>query len=114
MTDRIAVCSCGSPLIFTFAFSGREYYCLDCGRQEDIFADRVPTTARLRKRLSKLQEEWAKIGPRLLSGGVMLKDCLTCSMTGEPHIRHATDEERAAHTAAMERLARRVKAEAAA
>ena len=36
--NEIAVCpNCGEPMIWTFAFSGSEYYCLMCGYSCGMF-----------------------------------------------------------------------------
>ena len=103
--DKIAVCNCGSPLISTFAFSGAEYYCLDCGRKYGMLGvDRVAATPEIKQELDDNEKTFSEIREGLLSGGAMLKDCNTCSQTGQSHLHHATPKEVKAHEAALKRL----------
>jgi hypothetical protein len=111
---RISCCpNCGTPLIFTFAFSYAEYYCLRCGGKFGMFdVGAKDATPELAARLEELQAEWDEhASGKLLSGGVMLRACETCTTTGKPHLGHATAEEKAEHETATAWLATRVEDE---
>lgn len=112
--DRYSVCAAdGEPLIPTFVFPFKEWICLVCGRKYEFFgAPMKERTPALRARLEELMAEWNRdyMDRGLLGPSVMLRDCETCRKEHEPHLRHATDEERAANDDAMSRLAARAAA----
>jgi len=57
MRDQIAVC-CGTPLIWTFMFSGSEWYCRECKRDFPMFnVARVDATPELRT-AQEVNEGW--------------------------------------------------------
>jgi hypothetical protein len=103
---KVAMCrDCNEPLVSTFSFSHKEFICVKCGRLfEWLEPMATERTDELDARLAELEAEWRPIGDALLSGGVMLSDCATCTRMREPHLTHATDEERAAHEAALEHV----------
>lgn len=103
--DQISVCRCGAPLVYTFAFSGAEYFCVECGRKYGMFdAEQEDATPEIKKRLKRNEKRWVTMRKGLLSGGAMLRDCDTCSQNNEPHLSHATELEKTAHTKAMKRI----------
>jgi hypothetical protein len=93
---------CGAPLIATLAFRKYEFYCLECGRHYDFLAPsgRQPTPE-LKARYQALLEEWNEHAGKLIVDGGNYSDCETCTSSREPHELHATDDERAAHDAAI-------------
>ena len=102
MSKNIDVCSQGHPLIFTFAFSGYENYCL-CGRKYDMFGDhREPETPALKLLLKKYTAIFNKLREHMIGGGAHLKDCDKCN--SEPHWFHATDKEKELHNKSMAKL----------
>ncbi len=102
---KIAVCYCGNPLIYTFAFSGAEYYCLDCGNTFGMFdTDRKTATSELIKKLKADTRKFKTVNKHLLSGGAMIRDCEICSRESEPHIYHCSEEEKKNHQKAMAKL----------
>ena len=57
ISERLAVCSCGTPLICTFAWSGKEWYCLNCGRLYTFFgAHLLKTTPELWEKYEELRK----------------------------------------------------------
>ena len=114
MTDGApyATCRpCGAPLIPTFAFSGFEFYCLECGLLYDWFfgPKAAEPTPELAARYAALKAEWDEIAPSLIGGGAMLHDCITCRAKREPHLEHASADEIAAHQDALEKLRERAR-----
>lgn len=102
-TAKMAVCPRdGAPLISTMAFSGAEFYCLECGAHLGWMSPRgVESTPEVEARYESLLAEWDEhAGRKLLIRG-WYGDCDRCSSHREYHTEHATDEERAAHAAAM-------------
>ena len=62
MVEEIKICDCHDeqiPLIFTFAFNGREYWCPHCGYGAGMFGAGVdvPSTPKLEKLLEELKEK---------------------------------------------------------
>lgn len=113
MSVQIDVCACGAPVIFTFAFRGREFICLDCGRTYEFFGpEKVDSTPELAERHAALKAEWVEnAGAQLLCDGGYHADCAKCeSRRRGPHRAHATDQEIADDIAAREWLSERAKA----
>jgi hypothetical protein len=108
---RVAMCPrCpDAVLVGTMAFSHAEFYCLECGGKFGFLQPRPEKeTPELLERMEAAREEFAlNAGHKLLVNGGYLDGCERCQQ--EPHTHHATDDERAAHTAALEWLANRVK-----
>lgn len=107
-TDTIVVCRCGAPLIATFVFSYREWYCLECGRSYEFFDDfrRVPVTDELEAERERLIAEFVEIADPIIVSASRRVDCERCK-AGSDHATHATPEEVAASKAAWERLRER-------
>ncbi len=107
MSTRLAVCNCGNPMIYTFAFSGAEYYCLACGNSCGMFDTRkTDATPELTKKLKADEKKFKTVNKYLLSGGVMFNSCEICSKKNEPHILHCSDAEKENHRKAMAKLKR--------
>lgn len=108
--ETLAVCSCGAPLIPTFLFSHKEYYCLECGRMYEFFDsfDRKKNTDNLDARLRALKKEFAEIAEPIITPFSKLTDCDRCQNGQGYHHEHATDEERMASSAALKRLKERI------
>lgn len=89
----IRVCrKCGEPVVFTFEFRGAEYYCVECGATDDIFAPRAPATVELQHRLDELTERYErdraeragttyKPSPKAGDVDVALPTCKGCGAT---------------------------------
>ena len=55
--EGITVCPyCGEPMIYTFAFSGSEYYCLMCGYDCGVFGGKIVELTKELKCKKKLYE----------------------------------------------------------
>lgn len=104
--DRKPIACCpadGAPLIWTFAFAGKEWYCLECGRAYPMFghARREDPTPELQERLAALTAEWDEhAGTKLITPRAYRDGCAKCwrdpeSNHGilESHDRHATVKE---------------------
>lgn len=103
--SKVAMCpNCEDEvLVMTFAFNGKEFFCLGCGGDFEFLEPRAADeTPELLERLAQRKEEWKPIGTALLTGGARKTDCAICASKDEPHLAHATDEEREAHEAAVE------------
>jgi hypothetical protein len=124
MTQMMALCpDCVTPLIATIAFSGAEFYCLDCGARLGFLNTRAAnrTTALVEDRAVR-QAEWdAHVAGDLLVEGGWHDDCEECGARPLPrsvqrilgsadagHAAHATPAELAAHDRAMAWLRDRV------
>ena len=102
-------CEEPTPLIATMAFSGAEFYCLECGGRFGFLSPRgVEPTPELVARSEALTAEWDEhAGRKLLTSGAWHRDCEACAPRREPHTDHATDAEKDAHDEAMVWLAER-------
>lgn len=93
MSDRIAVC-CGTPLIWTFMFSGSEWFCRECKRAIPMMnADRVESTPELEAAREQNEQWFREIAKDCIPRGGRLRDCDKCS-AGETHLEHASDEDK--------------------
>jgi hypothetical protein len=102
--ERLSVCACGAPLIPTFHWRGKEFVCIECGRLYEFFGPQVVKTTDARwVRYEALLAEWMEhAGPKLLTPGARHEGCEKCWGNGsENHVRHATDQEKADHGAAL-------------
>jgi len=99
--------SCKAPLICTIAFSGAEFYCLECGRTcgwldpYRLFGQKVVD------RQAALQAEWDEHAGDQLLGNFWRDGCAECATHEGYHSQHATDEERQADRDARSWLAER-------
>lgn len=106
--SRIAMCQCGSPLVMTFVFSGREFYCLDCGRTYDFLGpDAAEETPELLARMEAAQAEALPLLAALVVRGSRLAACELCQSGSGDHHAHATEAEWEADRAARVALAER-------
>jgi hypothetical protein len=113
----VALCpgdDCDAPLVGTFHWAGFEFYCLDCGRHVPYFGpDLGKPVFELLERMEAYQAEWAEhAGRRLLTPDARRTDCVRCQAGTSCHIDHATDDERAAHRAALDWIAARIRVSA--
>lgn len=100
---------CRAPLIATFAFSGSEFYCLECGQRVTFLGPVSLNAAEHQERYDALKAEWDEhvVGKLLVHGGIH-RDCERCQAREDyDHLAHATDEELAAHEAALAWLTER-------
>lgn len=110
-TAMCCVCP-NSPLVSTFHFPKKEFYCLDCGRKYEFFG---PKAAESTPEIIELSEqytaEWSDNTVGLITPrGRHLDTCEKCK-GGESHDQHATEEEWAAHEKATGWMRQRVKVE---
>lgn len=105
---RVAMCTCGAPLVSTFAFRHFEFYCLECGRRYGFLDPQgAPETPALIARMDAAEEEFRRLAEGLIAeGGRLLDDCDSCR--AEDHMLHATPEELVAHEAALVRIRERI------
>lgn len=91
----ITICpNCGEPMIWTFAFSGSEYYCLMCGYSCGIFgAKKVEETKKLKYQQKLYKRIFREINKDLIPVGAYFKKCEKCKSFEESHLNHATELE---------------------
>ena len=112
---KVAMCVCGSPLIMTFHWRAREFYCIDCGRLYDFFGpEAVEETPELLEKMEQYQEEWREnAGSKLLTFGAFHEGCEKCKGMKEEHMRHASPAELEANKEAVAWIESRRKAKSA-
>ena len=90
--NGITICPyCGEPMIWTFAFSGSERYCLMCGYNCGIFGGNTVEETKELKYKKKLYEKIFKvISNDLIPSGAYYNKCKKCEKMEEYHITHAT------------------------
>lgn len=95
MNKEITICPhCGEPMIWTFAFSGSEYYCLMCGYNCGMFGGkRQKETKELKYKQNLYRKIFKVISKDLIPSGAYLKKCDRCNSMQEHHIAHATKNE---------------------
>ena len=107
MNNTIAIC-CGQPLIFTFMFSGAEYFCMSCKSKYGMLGvpDRVEATEELHKKSRELDDEFSAIAKDCVPVGCKINGCPECDKAGSGvyHTHHMTDEQHEASRAAYKRL----------
>ena len=105
-TKEITVCpECGEPMIWTFAFSGHEYYCLMCGYGCGMFGGKtVEETKELKYKQKLYRKIFRVIEKDLIPYGAYLKKCEKCRDMKEYHLFHATELELLKKDIAMETL----------
>lgn len=93
--EEITVCPfCEEPMIWTFAFSGCELYCLMCGHACGMFGGKLAKETKELKYKKKLYEKLFKvIYNDLIPAGAYLNKCKQCKSMKEHHISHATELE---------------------
>lgn len=92
MNKEITVCPCcGEPMIWTFAFSGCEYYCLMCGYGCGMFGGKAVEETKELKCKQKLYKKIFKVIYKdLIPAGAYYNKCKKCDGMKEHHRSHAT------------------------
>jgi hypothetical protein len=104
---KIAMCSCGEPLVSTIVFRKFEFYCISCGRMYGYFEPQgVEETPERLDRLHSVETEWKRLSMNLIGDGAHYKACAAC--LNEPHSRHATTDEWIADEASRKALEDRI------
>lgn len=99
-TKEIMVCNnCDMPLIWTFAWSGAEYYCMSCGALGGMLGagHRVELTDDLKAANKKIKARWGQVKKWAGDARFYLRDCDKCDMSSENreyHGQHLTEFER--------------------
>lgn len=107
--------TCKTPLIGTMAFSGAEFYCLECGRTCGWLSPYALDADKVEEQMKALQAEWDEnVGGKLMPRGTFWRnDCEKCGdVLGRPeggHWEHVTQEEIEADKEAREWLKQRVR-----
>ena len=94
MPTHIAVC-CGTPLIWTFMFSGSEWYCRKCASAYPMMnADREECTEALFE-AKETNDAWFRETTKdCIPPSARRRDCAECDAGAGYHLGHATDEEK--------------------
>lgn len=86
-------------------FNGAEYYCLECGGNWGMMEVSLePLTPELSARRETLRHEWdTHVGMKVITPRSWRLDCTECADLSptNTHAAHATDDEIAAHEAAI-------------
>ena len=95
MNKEITVCpECGEPMIWTFAFSGCELYCLMCGHVCGMFgAESIEETKELKYKQKLYEKIFKIIYNDLIPARAYSNKCKKCENMKEHHISHATELE---------------------
>lgn len=89
----IAVC-CGTPSIWTFMFSGAEWFCRKCKSQLPMFnATKIDGTPELEAEKEANTEWFRSIAKDFIPRGGRLKGCDKCERGEGDHIDHASPED---------------------
>ena len=101
---KIATC-CFTPLIWTFAFRGQEWFCRTCKETYPMMNAPVSeeATPELETQKKANTEWWREASKGLMPQVGRRKGCDKCG-DGEYHSQHATDEETKNHQKAMNRI----------
>jgi hypothetical protein len=94
---KINVCDCGTPLIFTFFFPYKEWFCLNCGvAYEFLGRNEKEATLELLVKKKIIYEVWNVISKYLIPyGNYKLVKCKKCKKEGEySHRQHLTEKEK--------------------
>ena len=107
MSKDIVVC-CDTPMVWTFAFPGAEWFCRICKGVLPMFnAERVKATPELEEAKAANAMWFSEVSKDWIPETAFFSDCHKCEKDHEHHIDHATDEEKAAsviaHLALLER-----------
>ncbi len=94
----IRVCSCGTPMIWTFVYDGCERFCLNCGLSGGMFGtgDDVEATRELIFKKKIVDAIWKVIyaNKGLCPVSCQRKGCKKCSGSDERHYEHLTKAEK--------------------
>lgn len=101
---KVAMCSCGEPLVMTFVYPGKEFVCVVCRRTYTFFGPiaAAAETPELLSRSETRKSEWHALTNGLLPRTAYLRDCERCHP--DYHYEHATSEELAADESARARM----------
>lgn len=95
--------NCDNPVIWTFLFSGSEYFCWECKWDGGMFdAESKNFTANKQKKYNADKKAFDKASEHYVANGCTLGSCEQCQTTGEDHIMHWTEEDQANHLKAKE------------
>jgi len=101
--ETVAVC-CGTPLIWTFMFSGAEWFCRKCKSNLGMMnAESILATPELLKEKKENNLWFDEIAKDCVPRGCRFAKCEKCDK-GEYHIFHATLEEKEASKKAYSKL----------
>ena len=94
----IRICSCGTPLIWTFAFDGCERFCLNCSKIGGMLGtgDDVSATRELIFKKKLVDAIWGVIYGKkgLIPVSCQKAKCKKCMDTRERHYQHLTKAEK--------------------
>lgn len=103
--SRIAMCACGEPLVMTFIYRGKEFYCVQCGATYGFLGPcGAESTQTLEARMEELNATFLRLAAGIMGDGGRRGDCTICAAKHEHHIMHATAVEIDADKAARRRL----------
>jgi len=96
---------CGTPMVRTYAFSGKEYYCVKCGETDGIFgpASTAQETDELIRQLERNFKIFFEDSLACIPIGARFNVCELCKH--EQHLDHASQEEIEASREAYKLLA---------
>lgn len=102
---KIAMCACDEPLVMTFLYRGKEFYCVQCGATYTFCGPTgAEETPERLARMEELRATFRRLADGILITGGFLDRCEQCSRLGKPHDQHATPDEIDADRAARRRL----------
>ena len=97
MKDKeIEICECGTPLIFTFLWPYKEWFCLSCGEATEFLGrNYTKLTLELRVKLRVVNKIWKSLRSSLLPRTFKYRrnGCKKCD-TGEDHGYHVSTYEK--------------------
>ena len=106
MSKEIMVCNTHeTPLIWTFAFPGAEYFCMSGNHAGGMLGTghKVEATPELLKLRSLYNRRWGQLKKHIVVGRFWRKDCDKCK-GDECHNYHLTDEEKRRSVMALAKL----------
>jgi DNA-directed RNA polymerase subunit M/transcription elongation factor TFIIS len=90
VSQKVAVCNCGSLLIWTQYFREREWLCLRCGQIYQSPPRAQDSTQEAEAKWRALESEFmTNCGSKLIVQGMYREGCERCDRD-EPHLVHAT------------------------
>lgn len=105
MTDIKSCPKCSKPVVWTFMFSGAEWYCLFCKwRGGMLFAERKPHHWKTKQLKEKIEAEFNRIRKSIIPPTAWMKGCAKCEEGKEYHILHVSSDLRKESEAATKEL----------
>lgn len=107
MPKEIMVCDQHkTPLIWTFAFSGAEYFCMAGNHAGGMLGtgSRVKATPKLLKLHALYNRRWGQLRKHIVASNFKRGSCEKCQKTDQYHNDHLTDEERRRAVMAFDKL----------